>query len=499
VATFLVNKFYITTPIFYVNDKPHIGHAFTMVAADVLARYHRALGDETFLLTGTDEHGAKIAKAAQKHNESPREFADKISSSFSGLAKGLNISNNFFIRTTDKKNHWPGVVKIWEAIKSKGDLYEDEYEGLYCVGHEAFMKKSDLRDGICPDHQTEPEKIKEKNIFFKISKYKNEIKKAYESGAIVIRPASRTNEVLAMLEDSEDLSFSRPRSDLKWGIPVPGDETQTIYVWADALTNYLSAIGYGRDEEWHKWWPADSHVIGKDILRFHGIIWPAMLLSAGLELPKSLLVHGFITVENQKMSKTIGNVIDPNILIEKYGIDPVRYYLLREIPSTEDGDFSYKKLEDRYNGDLANNLGNLVSRVAKLIETKLDGELNFDDKFLGGEVASKISETEEKHRKAIDDFRLHESLSQIWELFGFANAYIDTHKPWEADQEPGHLLKTITSVMAIIIKGSRWLEPFLPETAVKIFEAFGFDGKTKDLNGQKFEVIKVESLFPRLK
>ncbi len=475
-----------------------------MIVADVLARYHRGSGEEVFFLTGTDEHGAKIARAAQKHGTEPEQFAEKIAGTFYELAGALNISNDCFIRTTDKAVHWPGVFKIWDAIKSSGDLYEGEYEGLYCVGHEAFMKKSDLKDGVCPDHQTKPEKIKEKNYFFKLSKYKKQIEKAYKSGAIVVKPIARANEALAMLKDSEDISFSRPRRDLKWGIAVPADETQTIYVWADALTNYLSAIGYGRNEGWQKWWPVDAHVIGKDILRFHAIIWPAMLLSAGLELPKSLLVHGFITVDGQKMSKTIGNVVDPVELVKKYGIDPVRYYLLREIPSTEDGDFSYKKLEDRYNGDLANNLGNLVSRVAKLIETKLEGELNFDEKFFDKDVRQKIEDIEQKYRKAVEEFKLHEAQTHIWELFTFANVYIDEKKPWvDVADHPEHFLQTITSLVAIIINGSRWLEPFLPDTARKIMATFNqpnlWSSQDTRLAGQKFIVTKIEPLFPRLK
>lgn len=499
----MVNKFYITTPIYYVNSKAHIGHAFTSVVADVLARYHRQLGDDTFFLTGVDEHGAKIARAAEAAGMAPHEFTGKMSELFKHLSPAINISNDYFIRTTDQEIHWPGVFKIWGVLEAKGDLYKGEYKGLYCVGHEAFIKKSELKDGVCSDHQTKPEKIKEENYFFKLSKYKKRIKKAYESGAIVIKPASRTNEVLAMLKDSEDVSFSRPSKDLKWGIPVPGDETQKIYVWADALTNYLSAIGYGRNENWGKFWPADVHVIGKDILRFHAIIWPAMLLSAGLELPRSLFVHGFITVEGQKMSKTIGNVVDPVELVKKYGIDPVRYYLLREIPSTEDGDFSYRKLKDRYNGDLANNLGNLVSRVAKLIETKLEGELNFDNKFLDKEVNQKITTTGEAYRKSIEEFKLHEALTHIWGLFTFANAYIDENKPWaDIARHPEHFLQTLTSVIAVIINGAKLLEPFLPETTEKICGTFGFKlfaGDINKLGGQKFVVTKTESLFPRLK
>ena len=495
-----MSKFYITTSIAYTNAPPHIGYALELVEADVLARHHRSLGDETFFLTGTDEHGAKIARAAESDGKEPQEFADSIAAKFAELAKVLNISNDFFIRTTDRANHWPGVLKIWETIKSSGDLYKGEYEGLYCVGHEAFIKKSELQNGACPDHQTKPEKIKEENFFFKLTKYKKQLKKAYEDGIIKIKPTSRTNEVLAMLEDSEDVSFSRPSKDLKWGIPVPGDDTQTIYVWADALTNYLSALGYGRNDDFKKFWPADVHVIGKDILRFHAIIWPAMLLSAGLELPKSIFVHGFITVDGEKMSKTVGNVVDPFELVKKYGIDPVRYFLFREIPSSEDGDFSYKKLEERYNGDLANNLGNLVSRVAKLIETKLEGELDFEEKFLDGEVKRRVSEAGESCEKAIAEFKLHEALAKIWELFAYANVYVDENKPWaDVGDHPEHFLKTMTSLVYLIINATKMVEPFLPETAEKIFKTFGYDGKSKELEGYKFAVAKVESLFPRLK
>ncbi len=494
-----MSKFYITTAISYTNAPPHIGHALELVETDVLARHHRLLGDETFFLTGTDEHGAKIARAAERDGKEPQEFTDSIAAKFAELAKVLNISNDFFIRTTDQTNHWPGVLKIWEAIKSSGDLYKGEYEGLYCVGHEAFIKKSELQDGVCSDHQTEPEKIKEENYFFKLTKYKKQLKKAYEDGIIKIKPASRTNEILAMLEDSEDISFSRPSKDLKWGIPVPEDKTQTIYVWADALTNYLSAIGYGRNDDFKKFWPADVHVIGKDILRFHAIIWPAMILSAGLELPKSIFVHGFITADGEKMSKTIGNVIDPFELVKKYGIDPVRYYLLREIPSTEDGDFSYKKLEDRYNGDLANNLGNLVSRVAKLIETKLEGELVFEKRFLDGEIEKEVADAKDACDKKIGEFKLHEALAAIWDLLGRANRYVDDNRPWaDAGDHPEHFLKTMTTLVYLIINSAKLFQPFLPETAEKIFKTFGYDGNKKDLNGLEFEVARIEALFPRI-
>ncbi len=489
-------KFYITTPIYYVNDKPHIGHAFTSIVSDVLARYNKQSGKEVFFLTGTDEHGAKIAQAAKKHSQQPQEFADEISSRFRELSEALNLSNNYFIRTTDQETHWPGVEKIWKTLESAGDLYLGKYEGLYCVGHEAFIKKSDLKDGVCPDHLTKPEAINEENIFFKLTKYKEELKKLYEDGTIVIRPQNRTNEVLRMLEDSEDVSFSRPRKDLQWGIPVPGNDNQTIYVWADALTNYLSAIGYGRNDDWQKWWPADIHVMAKDILRFHAIIWPAMLLSCQLPLPKSLFVHGFITVDGQKRSKTIGNVVDPIQLVEKYGIDPVRYFLLREVPSSEDGDFSEKKLEERYNGDLANNLGNLVSRIAKLIETRVGGTLHKESEHLDKKVTEKLTVTEKNVSQFINDFKLHEALAEIFKLFSFANEYINDRAPW-AEVHPDHLNETLINLGEILVRGTHLLWPFLPETSEKISKTLGQASVAKTWN--KINVTSSEPLFPRIK
>src|SRR3989344_5873060 len=304
------NKFYITTAILYTNGPPHIGFAFELVLADVLARYHRLLGEDTHFLTGTDEHGSTVVKGAAKAGKSVGVFVDEMASKARELTKFLNISNDDFIRTSDQVRHWPAAKKFWDIIK--GDLYKKNYEGLYCVGHEAFMKKSDLVDGVCPLHKTKPEEVKEENWFFKLTKYKKEVKKIIESGEMKIIPETRKQEILNLIDDAEDVSFSRPSKDLKWGIPVPNDETQTMYVWADALTNYISALGYADENpKFEKLWPADVHLVGKDILRFHAMIWPAMLLSAGLPLPKAIYVHGFITVDGEKMSKTIGNVIDP--------------------------------------------------------------------------------------------------------------------------------------------------------------------------------------------
>jgi methionyl-tRNA synthetase len=492
-------KFYITTAIAYVNAPPHIGFALELLQADVLARYHRSIGDDTRFLTGTDEHGAKIVKAAEQAGRDTKEFVDETAEKFRSLTKALNVSNDDFIRTSDNVRHWPGAQKIWRELAAKGDLYKKNYEGLYCVGHEAFVKKSDLVDGLCPLHKTEPEKIKEENWFFKLTKYKNEVKKRIENDELKIIPASRKNEILNLFDDAEDVSFSRPSKDIRWGIPVPGDDTQTMYVWADALTNYISALGYGTDEEnLEKYWPADAHLVGKDILRFHAMIWPAMLLSAELPLPKSIYVHGFITVDGEKMSKTIGNVVDPFALVEKYGSETVRYFLLREIPSGDDGDFSFKKLEERYNGDLANGLGNLVQRVATLIDTKMAGELIYrkdvagsfgDEDFLGFESFS----------KHIEAFELHKALEHIWSRVATANAFIDTRKPWvEIKENDKKFLETMTHLLVMIRHIAWLLKSFLPETSQKIFDVFGDDQTYPLPDGHKFIIKKGEPLFPRL-
>ena len=489
------NKFYVTTAIVYTNAPPHLGHALEFIQADVLARYHRMIGDSTWFLTGTDEHGATVVRGAEKAGRGVKEFVDEMAGKVLELTKALNISNDDFIRTSDEIRHWPAAQKIWNELAGKGDLYKKDYEGLYCVGHEAFIKRSDLVDGVCPLHKTEPEKIKEENWFFKLTKYKNEVKKKIENDELKIVPASRKNEILNLFDDAEDVSFSRPSKDIRWGIPVPGDDNQTMYVWADALTNYISVLGYANNEDkFREFWPADVHLVGKDIMRFHAMIWPAMLLSAGLPLPKAIYVHGFITVEGEKMSKTIGNVVDPFALVERYGVEPVRYFLLKEISSCDDGDFSYRKLEERYNGDLANGLGNLVQRVATLIDTKMDGELIYENQ------KCKVKNVNlENYSKAIGEFRLHDALGEVWKLVAEANQYVDERKPWaEAKENPGGFLETMTGLIYLIHNISWILAPFMPQTSDKIFEIFG-DSKSFSLSdGHKFVVKKGESLFPRI-
>ena len=488
------NKFYITTAIDYVNASPHLGHAFEKVLADVLARYHRQYGDEVFFLTGTDEHGVKNAKSAEAAGMTPEDFTDRNSARFAELLASLGISNDFFIRTTDREIHWPGVEKMWKTLQQNGDIYTKKYSGLYCVGHEAFITKKDLKDGKCILHKKDPESIEEENYFFKLSKYTGQINSAVKSGKIEIIPESSKNELLNLLEEGlEDVSFSRPSEDLKWGVPVPGDPSQTIYVWCDALVNYLSAIGYGReDSSFDKLWPADIQVIGKDILRFHAAIWPGMLMSAGLPLPKVLFVHGFISVGGEKMSKSIGNVIDPFELIDKYGAEAVRYYLLREIPSTRDGDFTEEKFAERYSSDLAKGLGNFTSRVltlgAKYIEEEFEAKESEDTK-------SQIKETLNKYHESIENFRFDEALQAVWGLIAYGDRFVDREKIWElakSDQE--RFRSDIQELCAVLSYVGEMLKPVLPETSKKIFSQLGVESS----QGKKFKLTKGENLFSQI-
>lgn len=504
-------KFYITTAIDYVNGKPHIGHAFEKVQADALARYHRALGEDVFFLTGTDEHGVKNKKSAEEAGLSPQKFVDQSSKRFKELTLALNISNDYFIRTSDKKVHWPGAIKMWKALEKSGDIYKKNYKGLYCVGHEAFVTKKDLVDGKCALHKSEPEVIDEENYFFRLSKYTKDIKKHIEAGKFRIIPKASENEIMRLMEGGlEDVSFSRPSKDLDWGVQVPGDKKHTMYVWSDALVNYLSAIGYGRSgslptgdlpkgEKLHvssfkKWWPADVQVIGKDILRFHAAIWPGMLLSAGLSLPKMLFVHGFISVGGEKMSKTLGNVIDPFELIKKYGVGAVRYYLLREIPPTRDGDFTYEKFNERYGADLAKGLGNFTARVINL------GALHIKDKFearKGQKTQKEIEKTWKKYRESVEDFRFDEALQAIWKLISYGDKFVNDSRIWELPQkEPEKFKSHIGELCTILANISFLLGPFLPETAEKIFKQLGVNPNSK--TPWRFQLKKGKPLFPMM-
>ncbi len=462
-----MDKFYITTSIAYTNAKPHIGFALELVQADTLARHKRNKGVDTRFLTGTDEHGQKIAKKAAGEGVDPQEFVDEVVESFDELIDGLNISNDDFIRTTDKERHWPTVQKIWNALDDSGDLYKKKYTGYYCVGCEAFLTEKDLVDGVCPNHDKEPEKVEEENYFFKLSKYEDEIKALIESDDLKIIPEGRKKEMLSFLSDGlEDISVSRSTDKLKWGIPVPGDDSQRMYVWVDALSNYISALGYAeKNEEFDKFWPADVHCIGKDILRFHSIIWTGILLSAGIEVPENIFVHGFITSNGKKMSKSIGNVVDPFELIDQYGCDPVRYYLLSEIPPTGDGDFTYEKFENKYNSDLADGLGNLISRTIGLA-TKVGVEFEKDRKA-GGEIMKEVSKTEKRVNNLMDDYEFKKALEAIWNLIHFMDRYIEKKEPWKESWEQE---KVVFEMLYVCYKLHELLKPFLPESAERIKE-----------------------------
>ncbi len=470
-----MQKWSITNSIPYLNAPPHLGHALEFVQADVLARWHRQKGEAVFYLTGTDEHGTKISRAAQAAGIPPQVFVDQISEQFQALRPALNLSYDAFIRTSDQKQHWPVVQELWERILTAGDIYKKTYTGLYCVGHEAFVTGKDLVQGECPVHKKKPETVSEENWFFRLSKYQKNLEQLITSDELKIIPETRKNEILSFIREGlEDVSVSRPRKDVEWGIPFPGDETQTVYVWAEALIAYIS--GQGGIEKWASH-PADLQVIGKDILRFHATIWPAMLLSAKLPLPKQIFVHGFITTGGEKISKSLGNTIDPFELVKKYGTDAVRYYLLREIPSSEDGDFTEERFKERYNGDLANGLGNLIARVATL-----------GDKI--GEIQSKKPVIpDEEITRSLSAFRFHEALERIWQQINVLDKKINDEKPWEKSGTDSATLITEYANRIFVI--SELLKPFLPETAEKIQDQFRFSGEV-------LVIKKGANLFPRL-
>lgn len=466
-----MKKFYITTSIPYANQPPHIGFVLELLYADVLARYRRMIGDEVWFLTGTDEHGQKIARVAKEHNMNPQKWTDNIAKLVRELTKAWNITNDDFIRTTEAR-HEPGAQTFWRAAMKSGDLYKKSYTALYCEGCESFKTEKDLVDGKCPDHQKAPEPIEEENYFFKLSKYQKPIQKLFKERPDFVVPESKRNEMLHILEEGlEDISVSRSREHLQWGIPVPDDDTQVMYVWFDALTNYVTALGYGSkdDSALKKYWPADAHIIGKDINRFHSLLWPAMLMSAGLEMPKKIAVHGWITVDGQKMSKTLGNVIDPFELVQKYPLDAVRYFFLREIPFDNDGDFSYERFRGRYTADLANELGNLIMRASALSKKMKPMPLSAQVKT---EWWSRVAPTYRAYHKAMQTFAFDDALEAIWKLLGRANKRISDEKPWE-DVAAVRSRKCIAETMHELYHVQRMLTPFMPDIAARLFKQRG--------------------------
>jgi len=441
------------------------------------------LGQEkVWFLTGTDEHGQKIQKAADEAKINVQDFVDQVVVQFKGLWKKLNVTENDFIRTTDKDRHWPVVQKIWQKLKTNGDIYKKKYQGLYCVGCESFITKKDLIEGKCKIHLKAPQAVEEENYFFKLSKSSKEIGEIIKKEKVKIIPTERKNEMLSFISQGlEDVSFSRPRQDLKWGIPVPDDDSQTIYVWADALVNYIAALGGLDSGKFNKYWPVDIHCLGKDILRFHATIWLGILLSLELPLPRNILVHGFITVGGQKMSKSLGNVIDPFELVEKYGADTVRYFLLREIPPTEDGDFTYDKFEQRYNSDLAGGLGNLIARVVTLAGKFKIQSAKIKITIQNSKLKKQIYNTQKRCGKALESFKFNDALMAIWDLISFCDKYVETERPWEASKKQKEVIGNLLFAISEIAK---LLEPFLPETSEKILE--------------QIETKRNKPLFPRI-
>ncbi|HVZ75682.1 MAG TPA: methionine--tRNA ligase [Candidatus Paceibacterota bacterium] len=480
------NTFYLTTPIFYPNAKLHMGHAYTTTLSDIIVRYQRLMGKETYFLTGSDENTQKMVDAARKAGKEPLEFLDEIVGNFKNLFSELGISYDQFIRTTDEKVHWPGAQALWKRLVDAGDIYKKEYEGLYCVGHEAFITEKDLVDGKCPDHGTVPELIKEENYFFKLSKYTQPIKEKITSGELRIIPETRKHEILSLLDSGlEDVSFSRPRK-ADWpkglGIPVPGDDSQVMYVWCDALANYITALGYGRDEAlYQKFWQKDGermHVIGKDILRFHAAIWPGMLLSANLPLPRTILVHGFITSGGKKMSKSLGNVIDPEELLQEYGVDAMRYFLARHISPFEDGDITREHFKEAYNADLANGLGNLVARIMQLANTHLDKSVYSENTTFRVEDSSL--------KNAIEHFDIQLYMALIWIHISNLDQAIQTKQPFKVVKENKELgVQIITEFVKEVALIAKMIEPVMPSTSKKIIEAVLQNRKPENLFQRK--------------
>ena len=504
-------SFYITTPIYYVNASPHIGHAYTTIVADVLARYHRMAGVNTFFVTGTDEHGDKIAEAAQKAGVTPQEYADKISAQFRSLCPELSITNDYFIRTTDS-NHIETVRYILQKVYDSGDIYFGSYEGHYCVGCERFYMEKELIEGKCPDHQTKPEYRKESNYFFRMSKYQDWLINHIKENPDFIRPERYKNEALAFLRDPlEDLCISRPKSRLQWGITLPFDQDYVTYVWFDALINYVTALDYPDGEKFKTFWPVAEHLIAKDILKPHGIYWPTMLKAAGIEPYRHLNVHGYWNSDQNKMSKSLGNVVRPLDLKDKYGLDAFRYFLLRDMVFGLDSNFSEEAFVQRLNSDLANDLGNLVSRTITMAVKYCDGkvpEINPQKKDSVLHEAARKAVTEVE--SSFNDMSLHKALIAIWDFINVTNKYIVENEPWTLGKDPANKEK-LAAIMYNLLAALRaiaiLLTPFIPQTAEKILRQIGVDeSSTLDLASIRNDdaltagspLTRGESLFPRI-
>lgn len=468
-------KFYITTPIYYLNAEPHIGHAYTTLAADTLARYKRAKGVDVYFLTGTDEHGANIERSAANNGVTPQQWTDNMAKKFKDLWADLNVKYDDMIRTTEPR-HEHVVQEIFERLLKKGDIYKGTYSGKYCMSCEAYLDESELVDGKCPIHKKEPQLITEETYFFKLSAYQDALIKFYEENPDFLSPKFRGTEIINFVKSGlRDLSVTRTK--VKWGIPVPSNPEHTIYVWFDALINYVSAAGYGKamgleaykdyPVNFEELWPADVHLIGKEIFRFHAVIWPAVLMALGLPLPKKVFAHGWWTIEGEKMSKSLGNFIDPRDITKQYGIDPLRYFIFREVPFGGDGDFSMDAFKKRFNADLANDLGNLLSRTLNMAAKNV-GEIPaaFDDESNLLAEAKKVDAAFCQH---MDNIEFDKALDKVWGLMGYMNKYIDETKPWTLAKTEPEKAKVILLELIFALKYlAVWLAPFMPDTATEI-------------------------------
>lgn len=511
---------YVTTAIPYVNARPHIGFALEAVITDALARHHRLRGDDTRFLTGTDENSLKNVQAAEREGVPTRELVDRNAAAYYDLREALDLSFDDFIRTSAEKRHLRGVKRLWEACDANGDIYRKPYHGLYCVGCELFYTESELVDGLCPEHRTEPELVEEENYFFRLSKYQGQLEQLIESGELEIVPQTRRNEVLSFIRMGlEDFSISRSKERAHgWGVPVPGDPEHVMYVWFDALGNYISALDYADDGElYQRYWvssPSRVHVIGKGIIRFHAVYWPAMLLSAGVPLPTTIFVHGYVTIGGDKISKSLGNVVDPVELADTYGVDALRYYLLREIRSTSDGDFTLERFVRMHNAHLADQLGNLLSRTTGMIGRYYDGEVPAPG--APDERDRALMEKADGLAARVDDavlrYATHEALSEIWHLIEAANKYVVEVEPWalakRRDEEgvEERLATTLYNLTEVLRISAQLLVPFLPGAARALGERLNtevaqVDGLVAARWGGMVPGTRVERgepLFPKL-
>jgi len=504
--------YYLTTPIYYVNDVPHIGHAYTTIIADVVARFSRLKGIDTFFLTGTDEHGQKIEEAAKKRAKSPKEYADEISGKFKSLWDEFEISYDKFIRTTNP-DHIKGVQKAFKQMYEKGDIYKDYYEGHYCVSCESFVAPGQLvNDELCPDCGRATRIIKEESYFFKLSKYQDQILKWLKETKPIL-PEAKANEVIRFVEDGlKDLSITR--TSFEWGVKLPkeiNDPKHVVYVWLDALFNYLTALGYGSEDEsmLKKYWPANLHIVGKDILKFHAVYWPAFLMSIDYELPKKIAAHGWWTRDGEKMSKSKGNVIDPKEVADAYGVENFRYFMLREVPFGADGDFSEKALIDRINNDLGNDLGNLLNRIIGMAYKYFDGKISSEnvEKYFSAELTEARSIITEIEEKYLWKMQTHKFLEELWKVLSIGNKAIDVYKPWELmkNSEEEKAMALIGLIANLLAMTSVYLHAVMPKTTSKMAKALNFEINTDSFNNinegkllDDFVIEKIPPLFPKI-